>query len=188
MIDETRLHQRLREWQEQPATITSGPVRVRANERTCSFEIEPADGRLTAIAVVNSMSPGRREQDAEADAHLIAEAFNVHHETGLTPRQLAEKLKAICGLIPINYLQRHDAPGATGPTAALDIVSAMRDYAEDRWKLYELAKQRAELLEALEEITAAAWDTVDGSSPTNPIRKHLSNAEAAIAKARGGSA
>lgn len=91
MIDETRLHQRLREWQEQPAKITSGPVRVRANERTCSFEIEPADGRLTAIAVVNSMSPGRREQDAEADAHFIADAYNTHHETGLTPRQLAEQ-------------------------------------------------------------------------------------------------
>lgn len=104
MIDETRLHQRLREWQEQPAKITSGPVRVRANERTCSFEIEPADGCLTAIAVVNSMSPGRREQDAEADAHFIADAFNVHHETGgLTLRELAEQrtelLEALGGCI-----------------------------------------------------------------------------------------
>lgn len=123
--------------------------------------------------------------EQEANARLIAEAGTVYHETGLTPRQLAEQLRAIRDLIPINYLQRHDAPAATGPTASLDIVSAMRDYAEDRWKLYELAKQRSELLEALEAITAATWDTVDGSSPTNPIRKHLSNAEAALAKAKG---
>lgn len=109
MIDETRLHQRLREWQEQPAKITSGPVRVRANERTCSFEIEPADGRLTAIAVVNSMSPGRREQDAEADAHFIADAYNTHHETGLTPRQLAEQRAGLLeALEPFALIAEYD--------------------------------------------------------------------------------
>lgn len=111
---------------------------------------------------------------------MIAEAFNVHHETGLTPRQLAEKLKAIRGLIPINYLQRHDAPGATGPTAALDIVSAMRDYAEDRWKLYELAEQRAELLEALE---AARKYVVVSDHPASEA--DLKKVESAIARAKG---
>jgi hypothetical protein len=42
---------------------------------------------------------------AEANARLIAEAFNVAHETGLTPRQLAErcgKLEAMLKLaLPI---------------------------------------------------------------------------------------
>lgn len=118
MIDETRLHQRLREWQEQPAKITSGPVRVRANERTCSFEIEPADGRLTAIAVVNSMSPGRREQDAEADAHFIADAFNVHDKTGLTPRQLAEQR---AGLLEALEAARKYVVVSDHPTSGADL-------------------------------------------------------------------
>lgn len=118
MIDETRLHQRLREWQEQPAKITSGPVRVRANERTCSFEIEPADGCLTAIAVVNSMSPGRRERDAEADAHFIADAYNTHHETGLTPRQLAEQR---AGLLEALEAARKYVVVSDHPTSGADL-------------------------------------------------------------------
>lgn len=48
--------------------------------------------------------------------------------------------------------------------------------------IFRMHEQLAELLEALKALTAATWYIVDGSSPNNPIRKHLSNAEAAIAR------
>lgn len=38
---------------------------------------------------------GAREREAEANARLIAEAGTVHHETGLTPRQLVERVKEL---------------------------------------------------------------------------------------------
>ena len=37
----------------------------------------------------------RSESNAEANARLIAEAGTVHHETGLTPRQLVERVKEL---------------------------------------------------------------------------------------------
>lgn len=57
--------------------------------------------------------------------------------------EVAEKtaeMKAVTGHIPMDYLQRHNTPGATGPTAALKLSSAMRDYAADRWKLIDRVK------------------------------------------------
>lgn len=50
---------------------------------------------------------------------------------------LQSQLDAVKRHIPINYLQSHDVPGATGPTAALNLEAAMREYAEDRWKLLD---------------------------------------------------
>lgn len=41
--------------------------------------------------------------EADDNARLVAEMFAVHHETGLTPRQLAEQraelLEALCELV-----------------------------------------------------------------------------------------
>lgn len=42
---------------------------------------------------------GAREREAEANARLIAEAGTVHHETGLTPRQLVERVKELEGAL-----------------------------------------------------------------------------------------
>ncbi|WP_336695672.1 hypothetical protein [Delftia acidovorans] len=36
-----------------------------------------------------------KHQDMQANAALIAEAGTVHHETGLTPRQLVDRMKAV---------------------------------------------------------------------------------------------
>ena len=39
--------------------------------------------------------PAKDRSEKESKAELIAEAFNVAHETGLTPRQLAEQRKEL---------------------------------------------------------------------------------------------
>lgn len=51
--------------------------------------------------------------------------------------ELREFRKAILRLIPMDYLQQHSPRGATGPTAETNVVAAMRDYSEARWKLIE---------------------------------------------------
>ena len=48
---------------------------------TCEFEI---------------MADGYKNSEAAANARLIAEAGTVRHETGLTPRELADRLAAVC--------------------------------------------------------------------------------------------
>lgn len=54
--------------------------------------------------------------DNPADARLIAEAGTVYHETGLTPRQLAEQrgelVAALEGCLA-QCVDRHDAEGST---------------------------------------------------------------------------
>ena len=52
-------------------------------------------------------------------------------------RELEDLRRAVLDHIPMDYLQRHDALGATGPTSALNLRAAMRDYASDRWKLID---------------------------------------------------
>lgn len=84
---------------------------------------------------------------------LVSEAYEVKNETGLTPRQLWENVQEKDHII--------------------------MDQSQHIFRMHE---QLAELLEALKALTAATWYIVDGSSPNNPIRKHLSNAEAAIAR------
>lgn len=76
----------------------------------------------------------------DANARFIAAARD------LVPALLAERdaLKAKCDAvlrhIPMDYLRRHDMPGASGPTSALQLDKAMQDYAEDRWKLIDRLK------------------------------------------------
>lgn len=62
----------------------------------------------------------RGESNAEANARLIAEAGTVHHETGLTPRQLVERVKELEGALrgldeaycrsgePLTKAERHE--------------------------------------------------------------------------------
>lgn len=84
------------------AKPTRGPVRVFPNDLTGHCEIVPEGAVGPVIARINPFS-ARSEAQGWADAHLIAEAFNAHHETGLTPRQLAEQrtelLEALGGCI-----------------------------------------------------------------------------------------
>lgn len=87
---------------------------------------------------------------------LIAAIEQQALSLGARLEYLEAQYREIVGLIPIDYLQRHDADGATGPTGALNLAAAMRDYAADRWKLIDenrrLSAQRAVMRLALETI------------------------------------
>lgn len=63
------------------SSITGLPVMHESGEVVCNFLIAPNN------------YPGANEINAKAVAHaaLVCEAFNVYHEMGLTPRQLAKQ-------------------------------------------------------------------------------------------------
>lgn len=75
--------------------------------------------------------------------------------------ELAAERQGVINNIPMDYLQRHDASGATGPTSNLSLVAAMRDYAEARWKLIdrlaEAKREREALMEALKKDPHSVW-------------------------------
>lgn len=77
---------------------------------------------------------------AEALVDTMAEAADALEALQAEVAAKTAEMKAVMGHIPMDYLRRHDTPGATGPTAALKLSSAMRDYAEDRWKLIDRVK------------------------------------------------
>lgn len=54
---------------------------------TCASKFIYVDGK--------KMRECEADEIAKANAHLIAEAFTVAHETGLTPRQLAERCEKL---------------------------------------------------------------------------------------------
>lgn len=67
-------------------------------------------------------SDGDQWKEADANAKLMAEAGTVHHETGLTPRQLAEQrtelliaLRAVVSLLEVT--DEASAPGSDSYTA-----------------------------------------------------------------------
>lgn len=67
-----------------------------------------------------------------------------------------ETLRLVRDRIPMDYLRRHDVPGATRPTPACNVAAAMKDYAEDRWKILDrVTKQRADLEQAEARATQA---------------------------------
>lgn len=87
---------------------TGGPVRVFPNDLTGHCEIVPEGAVGPVIARINPFS-ARSESQGWANAHLIAEAFNVHHETGLTPRELAEqRAEMIEALEPFALIAEYD--------------------------------------------------------------------------------
>lgn len=66
---------------------TKGPVEL--TESGDQLEVMQVDGASIAHVFEGETN------EAEANASLISEAFNVLHETGFTPRELADRLKAI---------------------------------------------------------------------------------------------
>lgn len=65
--------------------------------------------------------------------------------------ELEWERRSIIANIPMDYLKAHDVAGATGPTASLDLVGAMRAYSEARWRIIDRCKEaeaRAEAAEA----------------------------------------
>lgn len=65
------------------SSFTKGPCRIFGTNKTA---IESTDGTLIANAA------GRTLHERQANAELIAEAFDVATETGLTPRQLCDEM------------------------------------------------------------------------------------------------
>lgn len=80
-----------------------------------------------------------------------------HYDYEALERENAElraERKAIRDKIPMNYLQRHDVAGATGPTENLDLVSAVKDFSEDRWKYIDRVRDAEARAEAAERKVA----------------------------------
>jgi hypothetical protein len=65
---------------------TKGKVEINKNEQSIYVE-----ANITICEVSQKCS----KEEVEANAELIAEAFNVTNESGLTPRQLLDKLKTV---------------------------------------------------------------------------------------------
>jgi hypothetical protein len=76
-------------------TFTAGPATVLRSKRLSDGEYDFAVNCEGAPVIAEAFGRAADGEGsilpAEANARLIAEAFNVAHETGLTPRQLAER-------------------------------------------------------------------------------------------------
>lgn len=77
-------------------TFTAGPAHVVADHPTnaCAYVRSSTGCELATLygGALDGIDYGRRIVERDANADFIAEAFNVAHETGLTPRQLATAL------------------------------------------------------------------------------------------------
>lgn len=76
---------------------TPGPLVPQDREKVTSIPLKAIDCEHLGISVcfVN----GHRETEAKANAILIYEAFNVHHNTGLSPVQLVEQRDELLALV-----------------------------------------------------------------------------------------
>lgn len=76
-------------------TFTAGPATVLRSKRPSDGEYDFAVNCEGAPVIAEAFGRAADGEGsilpAEANANLIAEAFTVAHETGLTPRQLAER-------------------------------------------------------------------------------------------------
>lgn len=107
------------------AAHTAGPVAVikgavEGDDMRCAVAVQRGKVQYL-LATVENGAPGDFCETEEANAALIAEAFNVATETGMTPRQLAEAWKRDLGLYDEVIAQRAEL------LAALDnIISIAR--------------------------------------------------------------
>ena len=73
---------------------TPGPwFEHREGFSTVYVEARIGGGMVQEVAACGPTDAGQYQQ--AANARLIAEAGTVHHETGLTPRQLVDRMKAV---------------------------------------------------------------------------------------------
>jgi hypothetical protein len=106
------------------------------------------------------------QREAVANANLIAEAFTVAHETGLTPRQLADDLRATKGIL-----------------AAIRERVCHLEVERD-----ELCKQRAELLAVLQMAECklvAARSALSDAGISLPLTDAIIAVQDAMIKAGG---
>lgn len=83
---------------------TPGPWAV---ARMTPCRVDTASGSIS-ISWSSNNDSGAREREAEANARLIAEAGTVFHNTGLSPRQLVERVKELEGALRAYESARSD--------------------------------------------------------------------------------
>lgn len=106
------------------------------------------------------------------NAIAVHKAIETITEQAAAIAKLTAERDAVLSNIPMDYLQRHDLVGATGPTPTLNLGAAMREYAEDRWKAIEritslttankLLSERVSVLDAMLRELKAATGHDDG--------------------------
>ena len=91
---------------------TPGPwFEHREGFSTVYVEARIGGGMVQEVAACGPTDAGQYQQ--AANARLIAEAGTVHHETGLTPRQLVEQRDALAGAIEALLTDvKHDDDGS----------------------------------------------------------------------------
>ena len=129
---------------------------------TPGFSIFTDDGRGNGLAIPCSEDAETEwaRDEAHANAALIAEAFNTLHATGLSPRQLADKL-----------------------------AEWKQHAAENLETIRKLVNQRGELLAALKGLVEFCDDPQGSEKPESlgmGLARLLPAARAIIAKAEGG--
>lgn len=123
---------------------TPGPVKVFNTPIGVGVSAENSD-----VAHCHAFDDSRTSAEVKANANLIADAFNVLHETGLTPRELQKQrdelhshLDGVASEMPVRFM---DVPDGGSPTLG-EQVARMRQ------ALGTAEKQRDELLAALKRI------------------------------------
>ena len=74
------------------------------------------------------VSPG----ESDANAELIADAFNVYHETGLTPRELKERIDTLMALITRVVLPDGGRDYTDAKEELAQIVQSARSTSKDK--------------------------------------------------------
>lgn len=120
-------------------------------------------------------------EDAPAS---LEQAFARHREQAVAEKDA--QLSAIMRHVPMDYLKRHDVPGATGPTAALNLGAAMQDYAEDRWRLLDRLREKDKRIADLEAESARLRAFIRGIADSKDVPTCQHRIKAAIAALRGG--
>ncbi len=76
------------------AKPTPGPYLVLCEDETCYRVVSDNYGCIALLHDPLAVEHGR-EDELEANATLIRQAFDVYAETGLTPRELAEQVQEL---------------------------------------------------------------------------------------------
>jgi hypothetical protein len=160
------------------AKPTAGEWQV--DESRNGFNIRPK-GTGYLIAFIDHEWMSSKYQPAAANAALIAEAGTVLHETGLTPRQLAEQRAALQALLAKPAHAHIDGAHLDGKVEGCMLCNAMTERDS-------LKEQRAELVAALEAVEEHHVEQNFMKQRDEARSKTLRIVRAALAKVRGGAA
>lgn len=102
---------------------TPGEWRFYTEPQPNGCPIVGANGLMICM-LAHSINYADQAEEALSNARLIAEAGTVHHETGLTPRQLVEQRDALVRALEAmtGFCDEHAdfRNGVTDPTGAID--------------------------------------------------------------------